>query len=209
MDENLITKKDLLTLTGISYGSLYRWKRQKLIPDQWFIHRSTFTGQETFFPREEILERIKRIQDLKDGMSLDEIAETFSPAAREVSFTPAMLETSGLAARPAIDLFLAATNDPGPYSFDRLFQVYFFDRLLKAGDLGRDDAISALLLIRSAHKMDAGQQFLALRKLGVTTCLLVEAGNQLTCDRECKVIMNTPLAKWVAELKEAISKAGL
>jgi hypothetical protein len=209
MDENLITKKDLLALTGISYGSLYRWKRQKLIPDQWFIHRSTFTGQETFFPREEILERIKRIQDLKDGMSLDEIAETFSPATREVNFTPAMLETSGLAARPAIDLFLAATNDPGPYSFERLFQVYFFDRLLKAGDLGRDDAVTALMLIRGAHKMDGGQQFLALRKLGVTTCLLVEAGNQLTCDRECKVIMNTPLAKWVAELKEAISKAGL
>jgi hypothetical protein len=142
-------------------------------------------------------------------MSLDEIAETFSPATREVNFTPAMLETSGLAARPAIDLFLAATNDPGPYSFERLFQVYFFDRLLKAGDLGRDDAVTALMLIRGAHKMDGGQQFLALRKLGVTTCLLVEAGNQLTCDRECKVIMNTPLAKWVAELKEAISKAGL
>lgn len=49
MEENLITKKELLEITGISYGALYRWKRMKLLPDDWFIHRSTFTGHETFF----------------------------------------------------------------------------------------------------------------------------------------------------------------
>ena len=38
MDENLITKKELLELTGISYGALYRWKRMKLLPDDWFIY---------------------------------------------------------------------------------------------------------------------------------------------------------------------------
>ncbi len=27
MEENLITKKELLEITGISYGALYRWKR--------------------------------------------------------------------------------------------------------------------------------------------------------------------------------------
>ena len=43
----LISKKDLLARTGISYGQLYRWKRQNLIPEEWFIKKSTFTGQET------------------------------------------------------------------------------------------------------------------------------------------------------------------
>lgn len=209
MDDKLITKKDLLNLTGISYGSLYRWKRQKLIPAQWFIHRSTFTGQETFFPRDEILERIKRIQDLKDGMSLDEIAETFSPATREVSFTPATLETAGLAARSTIDLYLAVTNDPGPFDFDRLFHIYFLDRLLKAGDLARDDAVASLHLIQDHFQIDEDQQFIAVRKLGITICLLGEADNQIVCDRDCKIITNSPLSKWVADLKESISKSAL
>ena len=31
MEEKLISKKDLLELTGISYGQLYRWKRKKII----------------------------------------------------------------------------------------------------------------------------------------------------------------------------------
>lgn len=51
MEEDLISKKELLELTGISYGQLYRWKRKQLIPEEWFIRKSVFTGQETFFQR--------------------------------------------------------------------------------------------------------------------------------------------------------------
>ena len=82
MEENLITKKELLEITGISYGALYRWKRMKLLPDEWFIHRSTFTGHETFFPRDKVLERVAEIQRLKESMSLDEIARLFQPGPK-------------------------------------------------------------------------------------------------------------------------------
>ena len=41
----LISKKDLLNDTGISYGQLYRWKREGLIPEEWFIKQPSFTGQ--------------------------------------------------------------------------------------------------------------------------------------------------------------------
>ncbi|MCS7240063.1 MAG: YhbD family protein, partial [Candidatus Bipolaricaulota bacterium] len=37
--EELIPKKEVLRLTGISYGQLYRWKRLGLIPEAWFIRR--------------------------------------------------------------------------------------------------------------------------------------------------------------------------
>lgn len=76
---NLISKKDLLAITGISYGQLYRWKRERLIPEEWFIKQSAYTGQETFFPRDQILSRIKSILDLKDLYSLEELAKILSP----------------------------------------------------------------------------------------------------------------------------------
>ncbi len=75
----LISKKDLLAITGISYGQLYRWKRERLIPEEWFIKQSSYTGQETFFPREQILSRIQSIQELKDKYSLEELAKMLSP----------------------------------------------------------------------------------------------------------------------------------
>ncbi len=77
MSEDLISKKELLDLTGISYGQLYRWKRKNLIPEQWFIRKSSFTGQETYFPREKILQRIDRILGMKDDLSLDALADVF------------------------------------------------------------------------------------------------------------------------------------
>ena len=76
---NLISKKDLLAITGISYGQLYRWKRERLIPEEWFIKQSAYTGQETFFPREQILSRVKSILELKDDYSLEELAKMLSP----------------------------------------------------------------------------------------------------------------------------------
>ncbi|AXU28960.1 TPA: YhbD family protein [Clostridioides difficile] len=75
--EELISKKDLLSKTNISYGQLYRWKRKNIIPEEWFIKKSAFTGQETFFPRDKILERIELILSMKEETSLDDIANMF------------------------------------------------------------------------------------------------------------------------------------
>lgn len=89
-EEKLISKKEVLENMGISYGQLYRWKRKGLIPESWFIRRSTFTGQETFFPQEKILERIERIKDLKDDHPLDDLAMLITKrvnAKLEVAFS--------------------------------------------------------------------------------------------------------------------------
>ncbi len=87
----LISKKELLQLTGISYGQLYRWKREKLIPEEWFIKQSAYTGQETFFPREQILPRIAAILENKDKYSLTELSRLLSPET-----APALIDGKAL-----------------------------------------------------------------------------------------------------------------
>ncbi len=78
MDDNLISKKALLEKYGISYGALYRWKRKGLIPEDWFIKTSTQTGQETFFPKEKIFERIDFITSHKDDLMIYEYVKKHS-----------------------------------------------------------------------------------------------------------------------------------
>lgn len=73
MEEYLISKRELLTKYGISYGALYRWKRMGLIPEEWFLRKSTSTGQETFFYREQICPRIELILSRSD--SLERLAQ--------------------------------------------------------------------------------------------------------------------------------------
>lgn len=77
-DDNLISKKKLLEKYSISYGALYRWKRKGLIPEEWFVKKSTPTGQETFFPRDLIFERVELIMTTKEDTSLDALASRLS-----------------------------------------------------------------------------------------------------------------------------------
>lgn len=81
MDEDLISKKELLERYGISYGALYRWKRMGLIPENWFLRRSTSTGQETFFYRQQICPRMELILSRSD--SLDRLAQELHPVQEE------------------------------------------------------------------------------------------------------------------------------
>ena len=70
-----ISKKELLIITGISYGQLYRWKRKGLIPEEWFVKKASFTGQETYFPKNLILDRIDKILELRDEFTLEELSD--------------------------------------------------------------------------------------------------------------------------------------
>ena len=77
-EQKLISKKLLLEKYSISYGALYRWKRKGLIPEEWFIKKSTVTGQETFFPKDLIFERVELILSNKEDILLDKLAEKIS-----------------------------------------------------------------------------------------------------------------------------------
>ena len=103
-----ISKKDLLKETGISYGQLYRWKREGLIPEEWFVKRSAYTGQETFFPRDKILPRIQAILELKEQYSLEEMARMFTESAPAI---PCPVPSTTISA-PAIPLQLPVTDLP-------------------------------------------------------------------------------------------------
>lgn len=83
MGQELISKKELLERYSISYGALYRWKRMGLIPEDWFIKKATTTGQETFFPKQLICERVELIQSQKDNYSLDELSKQFNQESEQ------------------------------------------------------------------------------------------------------------------------------
>ena len=81
MDQRYISKKELLDMFGVSYGALYRWKRMGLIPEEWFIRRSTPTGQETFFRREQIIPRMEQITER--SASLGDLAQAMNPESEQ------------------------------------------------------------------------------------------------------------------------------
>ncbi|MBO9598558.1 MAG: YhbD family protein, partial [Cohnella sp.] len=169
MDRDLISKKELLDTTGISYGQLYRWKRKQLIPEEWFIRKSTFTGQETFFPKDLILARIDKIVNMKDDLSLDEVAGKLSPMLLDYELRKAAFAERNIVSQVVINQFAGKDPDHTVYSFEMLLYFYVIDKLLQTGEMTIEEGERLLTVLRDHFPKfdDKPCDLIFLRKMGV------------------------------------------
>lgn len=207
MELDLISKKDLLLATGISYGQLYRWKRKGLIPEDWFVRRSTFTGQETFFPRDRMMARVERILSMKDeDVSLDQIAEAVSPAPLPDTFAGPEMVARGVVSSAALDLFVARHPGGTDLAFAELLAVAVADDLLRSGEAGSEDALSALSVLESGWgRCERGScDLVLLRKMGLSTALLVSSASELVTENGVRVVARISLPARIESLKTTL-----
>lgn len=200
----LISKKDLLTSTNISYGQLYRWKRKNLIPEDWFIRKSTFTGQETFFPKDKILERIEKIQSMKDNLSLDELANMFSPSGENYSFDKQKLLETGIATETVMNIYLEQTNHSVElFEFQHILPISITDSLLKEGIINSDEGKLIIQLLHDYFiKQNTSEaQLIITRKLGTTSCLIAPKSDNIHFESSTKVISIIDFLQATEELK--------
>ncbi|MFK9094389.1 YhbD family protein [Bacillus salipaludis] len=203
MSEELISKKDLLDMAGISYGQLYRWKRKDLIPEEWFIRKSTFTGQETFFPKEKILERIDKIQTMKENLSLDELADMFSPNVTELHFTNDELVKRNIVSGTVMDLYLEHEKGGSHFDFSRILEVHVLEKLLQSGEINLDEGKMLLQVLndnRGLIKQKNGEIVLT-RKLGVSSCFLLINAEDIKFEQGTKIVVQLSLVKCMEEMK--------
>ena len=210
MEENLITKKELLEITGISYGALYRWKRMKLLPDEWFIHRSTFTGHETFFPRDKVLERVAEIQRLKESMSLDEIARLFQPGPPgEVSLTAQDAAAAGIAVPPVINQYLGLSGGDGSFAYESLLGLYTFSLLLMEGSVSREEAYAAAQAVSAVDPEISEPVVYILRKYGVPFCITAGEMQKIQFDGDAALAATVSVSQQKRALDTLLGEKGM
>jgi DNA-binding transcriptional MerR regulator len=207
MEEELISKKELLELTGISYGQLYRWKRKNLVPEEWFIHKSAFTGQETFFPKRQILARIDKIIQMKDDLSLDELAEMFSPVFAELSINKHELVERNIVSNVAAEYVEQSMGSGEIYTFEQTVYLYMLDYCLQTGDMNLDEGKYLLQTFTEHYKKFEGKNcdLIFIRKMGVSAFLLVSAGSEVYFENGVKIILRVNIAHSIEELKLKIT----
>lgn len=149
---DLISKKELLALTGISYGQLYRWKRQGLIPEEWFIKRSAYTGQETFFPREQILSRIRTIQEAKDDFSLEELSKLLNPQAVVSGFCSAEKLEEMPEIAPSLLPTIRSVCPKDSYEFKEVVAFAVCSRLLEERTIPTERSADLLTMVLGVVK---------------------------------------------------------
>ena len=207
MEAELISKKDLLLAAGISYGQLYRWKRKGLIPEEWFVRKSTFTGQETFFPRDQVLARIEKIKSMKEeDVSLDSIAEAVSTSLGETSLTAEEVAANGVVSAQAVALYREVHPGEAPLGFGELLTAYVLDRLLQTGDVGLDEGRMVVRGLEETYSGCEGKScdFVLVRKMGLSTCFVVTSSAEIAFESGTKVVARLGLASCIEELKTRI-----
>lgn len=207
MERELISKKELLELTGISYGQLYRWKRKRLIPEEWFIRKSTFTGQETFFPKELILGRIDQIINKKDDLSLDELAEKLSqsPLLPDMHATAGELLDRNIVSKVVLDCYgITPGSERGAvYSFPEFFPLFVIDQLLAAGEISLEEGGLLVETLNEQWPKLEGKpcDLLFFRKMGLSSCVIVSVPAELHFDKGVKVVARLSLLDLTEQVK--------
>lgn len=203
MEEDLISKKELLELTGISYGQLYRWKRKNLIPEDWFVKRSSFTGQETFFPRDKILERVEKIKNMKDDLSLDDLAQVFSPVPSDIALTKEEMLSRNIVSQMSIEIYENFHGETKVYSFEKILYVGILERLLHSGEVSLEEGKLILKTMEESYKSFDGRdsEIMLIRKFGVAVCLLTSVPNEIYIESGAKLVFKVNIGKEIEELK--------
>lgn len=181
----MISKKELLQITKISYGQLYRWKREGLIPDEWFIKQSVASGQETYFYKEQIIPRIEAILSLKDRYSHDEIKQFLNPNAKERKFS-----LSEAVLIKGIDPFVLRiyAQEKNDLSIFDLVVVYFFSENQALLD------ISNYLLLDFGRIVSLDQYFYLVKEYLGKPYLIV-AGEDALFDPQLTLIKKQSLSE--------------
>ena len=203
MSEELISKKDLLELTGISYGQLYRWKRKDLIPEEWFVRKSTFTGQETFFPKEKILERINKIQAMKENLSLDELAEMLSSNITDLNVNKDELTKRNIVSDNVLQFYLENDVRGNQFDLSRVVEVYILEKLLQSGDINLEEGKMIFRVLKDNEEVikQKSCEIVMIRKLGVSSCLLLINAEDFHFEKGTKIIARVSLFQLMEEIK--------
>ncbi|HBZ78138.1 MAG TPA: DUF4004 domain-containing protein [Clostridiales bacterium] len=202
-NEELISKKQLLRVARISYGTLYRWKRMNLIPESWFIHKATKTGQETFLPRDRVLARIERIQDLKGELTVEQLQEIFSPNVKSCLIPVEDFVKLNLVSKISMTVFTSCFPDKKNMKFDDVFGVYVIDHLMRLSGIYLEDAKQILRMLSKylASQPSKEYQLLLLRKLGVPMTLLVKEDEDILLEDNTEVVACANLSDFEEALK--------
>jgi hypothetical protein len=203
LNQELISKKELLEITDISYGQLYRWKRKKLIPEEWFVRKSTFTGQETFFPKTKIIERIEKIKHMKGDISLDDIANMLSPDLTEIQMDKKNLLDRDIVSDVTLKFFSEEYGETEKYDFQKILTLYLLDKMFKSGQIGYSEGKMVTKLLKDHYSKFKGRscELLFFRKLGTSSCCLVANSTQMYFEDDVKIIENLNISNLIEELK--------
>ena len=167
------------------------------------MRKSTFTGQETFFPKESILARIDKIKGMKEDRSLDDIAGMFSPVLSQMALTVEEIIDRKIVSRTAIQNYFGDKESSGVLSFQVLLSLYVLECLLQSGDVGLEEARNAVKSMEDGYSKFDGKacDLYVIRKAGISISILIPEISPVHLEQGVKIAAHLTIDRCAEKLK--------
>ncbi len=107
--------------------------------------------------------RIETIQSMKENLSLDEMAEMFTPGLSELSASRGELLEKGIVSQAVMTFFEECTGKrDDPFHLTEALAAYVLEGLLQSGDISLDEGKMVLDVIMS-HEAENKGRLIVLR----------------------------------------------
>lgn len=202
MQDELISKKDLLNEMSISYGQLYRWKR-KINSRRMVYKEKCFYRAGDIFPRKKIIERVQTILECKDGISLDELAYKFSKNIKDILINKTYIIDKNIVSSSIVNLFEEFMGSNEKYDEKSLLALMVFKEMIDSGFLSMDEMKKISLKIKEVYERLGSDDYIlsVKRKYGVSFVVLNKEKEEIIVDDEAKAILEIDLGKIMDEIK--------
>ena len=150
-----------------------------------------------------VLYRIEKIKNMKDDISLDDLADVFSPSFDSVNMRPEEITQRNIVSPNVMEIYTNFRGNTDALDFNDILSAYILDRRIVAGDIGMEEGKQLLEVLqagRIAFAEDPAEIFMT-RKLGVFSCFAVSPPCRICTDNGVRLIATVNTASVIEELK--------
>lgn len=177
-----------------------------LIPESWFIHKSTHTGQETFFPKARMLNRVERIQELKKELTSEQMKEIFSPNVKSFQIPFEDFVSLHLVTKLAVTAYTSVFPNKKELKFDDVFSIYVVDHLMRLSGIYLEDAKQVIRMLDRylSTRKSKDFQLILMRKMGIPFTVLVKGEEEILLEDNTEIVAMANLSEFEEALKDQL-----
>ena len=126
---------------------------------------------------------------MKDGASLDDLAEQFSTNPIQGNFTKTTLLAKNITTENILSVYETMFCYKEVYDFRETLILFIFSEILKRGNSSNVEIKALITMLHKTSSLDDEHTLIFCRKLGVSSWLLIK-GDLVTSEEDLKIIEN-------------------
>lgn len=140
---------------------------------------------------------------MKEGLSLDDLAQQLSTKALELNMDKALIVSQNIVTQNIITLYEGIYGEKKNFSFEELLHMRMVEKYLLLGEISFEEAKDLIITLQENYKSfkDTDYEILLIRKFGVALTLIAAVPSEIYTGQGGKLVLKATASVFAEELK--------